>query len=623
MNRETFIGQAQALHNGYYGYPDLPQEFSVKEKIPVHCRRHGTFLQRAHSHLNGHGCPMCKAEKMKLRSRLGSDVWRARLSDKFPHICTADPDESLTGTTQTEFLCLHHGTFRSSPKALLKSRRGCPMCNKAQAVGGKLDYEGFKQKADKVFGGKYGFFPEDFQTYKNNLSKVRAVCPEHGVFSKSVKRLLNGEGCPECGRRQAAEARQANSLAKLLDGKPRLTLCGRSDGIEVFCEKHGRVKTTKYRLRGKFGCPECTRDAVMVSPGEWLKRFHATHKDAFEYELPTRCYANEKIAIVCTRHKEPFTFYQTPSDHADGHGCPMCKAVQTASGPSKGETEVAEFARSLGVKVQTQVPLVSQTGKQYLLDIFLPEFGIYIEYNGLYFHSQRFLPAGNCHKQKSDACRAAGARLIHIFEDDWRNKTEQTKAFLTNLLGKSEKVMARKCRIMQMEDSEAKAFCRQHHLQGASITPNQVSYGLYDGERLAAVMCFTQKGSSRRGLKGRAWELVRYVSDGRVQGGAGRLFKHFVKTHRPSSVVSFSWNHLFTGGMYEKLGFKADKRLPPDYTYVDPKRCRRLHKSGFQLSKIARKFANFDKTLSERENCEAAGYYRIYDCGKTRWLWQP
>ena len=124
-------------------------------------------------------------------------------------------------------------------------------------------------------------------------------------------------------------------------------------------------------------------------------------------------------------------------------------------------------------------------------------------------------------------------------------------------------------------------------------------------------------------MKGRAWELVRYVSDGKVQGGAGKLFHHFVKTHHPSSIVSFSWNHLFTGGMYEKLGFKVDKQLPPDYTYVDPKHCRRLHKSGFQLSKLARKFENFDKNLSEKENCEAAGYYRIYDCGKTRWIWQP
>lgn len=623
MNRETFIAQAQTLHNGRYDYPDLPQEFSVKEKIPVQCREHGLFLQRAHSHLNGHGCPMCKSEKMKLRSRLGSDVWRARVSEKFPHIRTADPEEILTGTAQTEFHCLHHGTFRSSPKALLKSRHGCPMCNKAQAVGSRLTYDEFKQKADKVFGGKYEFFPEDFRAYKNNLDKIHAVCPEHGMFSKSVKRLLNGEGCPECGRRQAAEARQANSLTKLLDGKPRLTLCGRSDGIEVFCEKHGRVKTTKYRLRGKFGCPECTRDAVMVSGAEWLGRFRATHGDTFKYKMPNRCYANEKIAIVCTRHKEPFTFYQTPADHADGHGCPKCKLVQTAAGPSKAETEVADYLRSLGVAVQTQVPVTAESGKLFLMDIYLPDFKLFIEYNGLYFHSQKFLAASNFHKQKSDACRYNGARLVHIFEDDWRNKNSRTKAFLKNLTGKSETVMARKCKVTLLGGKEAKAFCSKHHMQGASITGGQIHYGLRYGKTLKAVMCFTQKGSDRRGLGGKDWELVRYVSDGRVQGGASKLFKAFIREYRPSSVVSFSWNHLFTGNMYEKLGFTQDKVLQPDYTYVDPDRCRRLHKSGFQLSKLAKKFENFDSRLTERENCEANRYYRIYDCGKTRWLWKP
>ena len=75
-----------------------------------------------------------------------------------------------------------------------------------------------------------------------------------------------------------------------------------------------------------------------------------------------------------------------------------------------------------------------------------------------------------------------------------------------------------------------------------------------------------------------------------VVGGASKLFKHFLKQHNPQEVVSFSMNHLFNGTMYQKLGFSLDKVLPIDYTYVYANPDKRLHKSGFQKSRLADRF---------------------------------
>ena len=46
----------------------------------------------------------------------------------------------------------------------------------------------------------------------------------------------------------------------------------------------------------------------------------------------------------------------------------------------------------------------------------------------------------------------------------------------------------------------------------------------------------------------------------------------------------------------------------------------RHHKSGFQLSRLRKKFPEvYDEFLTEEEICAAAGYYRCYDDGKVRW----
>ena len=164
--------------------------------------------------------------------------------------------------------------------------------------------------------------------------------------------------------------------------------------------------------------------------------------------------------------------------------------------------------------------------------------------------------------------------------------------------------MARKMKIIQVDSEAAKSFYATYHIQGASRQANQTHYGLVDPEGLVAVMSFSQAASKRVVLKDGAWELVRFASKYRVQGGASRLFTAFLRDTKPSSVLSYSLNHLFSGAMYEALGFQLEKELPPDYSYTLPNRIERLHKSGFQKSKLKRRLGvRFNPQKTEHENC--------------------
>jgi very-short-patch-repair endonuclease len=60
MNTEEFISRAKEIHNGYYFYnkTDLDNK-DDNGKVVVTCPVHGDFYQTPHSHMRGHGCPLC------------------------------------------------------------------------------------------------------------------------------------------------------------------------------------------------------------------------------------------------------------------------------------------------------------------------------------------------------------------------------------------------------------------------------------------------------------------------------------------------------------------------------------------------------------------------------------
>lgn len=59
---EEFLACAIKVHGNEYDYSLTKYEHS-KSKIAINCKKHGTFLQTPNAHLQGQGCPNCKASK--------------------------------------------------------------------------------------------------------------------------------------------------------------------------------------------------------------------------------------------------------------------------------------------------------------------------------------------------------------------------------------------------------------------------------------------------------------------------------------------------------------------------------------------------------------------------------
>lgn len=58
LNTKTFISRSKKVHGNQYDYSKVNYS-SHKESVLIICPKHGEFLQSAHDHLDGHGCPSC------------------------------------------------------------------------------------------------------------------------------------------------------------------------------------------------------------------------------------------------------------------------------------------------------------------------------------------------------------------------------------------------------------------------------------------------------------------------------------------------------------------------------------------------------------------------------------
>jgi len=290
--------------------------------------------------------------------------------------------------------------------------------------------------------------------------------------------------------------------------------------------------------------------------------------------------------------------------------------LPVSSSNSTGENEVCSFLESLNVTVNRHVRSII---KPYELDIVLPDHGIAIEFNGIYWHSDSKGKTKDYHLMKTKMCNTQGIQLIHLRQDQWVLHQSVVKSRIRAKLGVSgSRIYGRSTTIVELSSKAANIFVDVNHLQRAC--KSHVRYGLMYGSELVACMTF---GKSRFSNK-YEYELLRYCSkiDSTVVGGASKLFKHFIRQIHPSSVVSYadrSWN---TGAMYGQLSFSFSHYSPPNYMYFhNSDRLVLFSRMQFQKHKLKDRLQMFDVELTEWDNMVNNGYDRIWDCGNSVWVW--
>lgn len=253
------------------------------------------------------------------------------------------------------------------------------------------------------------------------------------------------------------------------------------------------------------------------------------------------------------------------------------------------------------------------------IDIYLPKYNLAIEYNGLFWHSE-LNKSPTYHLDKTRACEDKGIRLIHIFEDEWREQNQKCKDTLKHFLGKSEKgTYARKTTIKEIPWSEAKMFLEQYHLLNAG-SPGNYRIGAFDGDMLIGVMVFGKQNNERSPIN--AVELKRFVTNKKNNPGLGsKMFKYAIDQKRYQEVVAFVDRRWFTGLVKDHIGFEYVNETSPSLWWTDGiKRFHRRFKTKQQLINEMDDECEINH-LTKVQLMKNIGFYRIYDAGKIKLQW--
>jgi hypothetical protein len=292
---------------------------------------------------------------------------------------------------------------------------------------------------------------------------------------------------------------------------------------------------------------------------------------------------------------------------------------QTPTWTSKGEQEVKDFIESLGFIVVKGKNRKLLEGKE--IDLLIPEINFGIEYNGLYYHTEKMGKSSSYHLNKTIECSLNGYKLLHIFEDEWVAKKDLVKSKLKHIFKKSDgvKIGARKVKICEITSEQKKIFLNTNHIQGND--KSNIYIGGYYNNVLVGVMTFNTKRNMTKNINGE-FELSRFsTKDGYVISGlASKMIKYFQHNYNPKTIISFAdrrWTTDSKNNLYTQLGFELVAIVKPTYYYYNSKvnKYKRYHKFTFGKNNIKKKYKEIDITKSEKEIMTELGYDRIWDCG--------
>ncbi len=320
-----------------------------------------------------------------------------------------------------DIICPEHGLFKQSPTNHL-SGNNCPKCSNRNKTNEELIKE-FKS----IQGDRYDYSLVD---YKNNKTKVKIICSEHGVFEQTPSNHLKANNCPKCLGRNMSLNEIINKLKIIHNNKYNYSLMNydkKNDNIIIICNKHGEFEQRlSHHLYGS-GCPKCVNKNVTNE--EFINKSNEKHGDKYDYSLVEYKNSKTKVKIICPLHGE---FKQTPSGHLCGKGCPLCKE-------SKGEKQIRNYLIENNINFIPQHKFSDCKYKRELpFDFYLPDYNTCIEYQGeqhyksvtIWGGEKSFSDIKNRDKIKMEYCKNNNIPLIIIkYDEDVNTKLTPIMSF--------------------------------------------------------------------------------------------------------------------------------------------------------------------------------------------------
>ena len=279
----------------------------------------------------------------------------------------------INAHTKIKIVCPEHGVFEQTPNSHL-CNHGCAKC---AGVSG-YSTEDFIKESQSIYGNRYDY---SLVEYISSHKKVKIICPEHGVFEKSLIKHRY-QGCPKCKKdtrkyHQEDFIERSNKIHHNKYDYSLVNYVNTEINVDIICPKHGVFNQHPRVHSTGSGCPKCRNEKQgkykLLNKNIFSDRSKKIHKDKYDYSLVSYKNSVTKVKIICKKHG---IFEQLPSSHLNGCGCPSCQI-------SKGEEKIKSFLDRNEITYKKE-HIFKEC--RYILplkfDFYLPNYNMCIEYDG-------------------------------------------------------------------------------------------------------------------------------------------------------------------------------------------------------------------------------------------------
>ena len=193
----------------------------------------------------------------------------------------------------------------------------------------KKNIEEFISKAREVHKDYYDYSKA---VYCGALKKICVICPEHGEFWITPANHLSGQGCKICGLIERSKKRKKSIEQFIKESRTvhgdkydysKVEYYNIDKKVCIICPEHGEFWQTPYHHLNGCGCPKCVGQGKTTE--DVVEEFKKIHGDKYDYSKVEYTNSLKKVCIICPEHGE---FWQSPTNHLNGCGCPKCSNVK-------------------------------------------------------------------------------------------------------------------------------------------------------------------------------------------------------------------------------------------------------------------------------------------------------
>lgn len=288
----------------------------------------------------------------------------------------------------------------------------------------KLSKECFIKKSNETHGHRYDY---SLVEYVNNRTKVKILCQQHGSFLQTPDHHMRGFGCSKCSNKKRLTTEEFIDKSKIIhEDKYDYSLVNYVNSrtkVKIVCPTHGLFeKNSDSHIIQKQGCPECSKierfNKKRMTKEIFIHKSRKIHGDKYIYDNVIYGENNKtKINIICPKHG---IFNTKPNNHLMGYGCPTCSS-------SKGELVVLNYLSDNNIlNIRQHVFYNCKDKRQLRFDFYLPKYNMCLEYDGEQHFKPLTFFGGETglidrkikDKIKNEFCLKHNIKLIRIKYDD-------------------------------------------------------------------------------------------------------------------------------------------------------------------------------------------------------------